>query len=104
MQITINSILSVYKASEILDKNCKDSNQIIMVLQYLVQIKSLLENRNNENRFEEVFKKIKVWKLIPINEEQNEKYVRKILIFIKYINFRGTFTFYSKTENALEYI
>ena len=52
LQNTINSLLSNYKSSGKLD-TCKDSNQIIMLLNYIIKIKTLLEEKSNERRFEE---------------------------------------------------
>lgn len=80
LQNTINSLLSTYKASGKLD-SCKESYQIIMLLNYLVQIRVILDNTNNDRRFEESYKKIKDWKLIPLKEEDNEQFVSKDFLF-----------------------
>lgn len=80
LQITINSLLSSYKACGKLNE-FTELNQIITLLDYLVKIKLLLENNKYENRFEEALKKIKEWRLIPLRQEQYEDYVNYFFVY-----------------------
>lgn len=75
LQNTINSLLSSYQSSGKLEA-CKDSNQIIMLLNYMVKIRCTLDNGTNSRRFEDALIYLREKKLIPLREDENEKYVR----------------------------